>query len=310
MQIGILEPMGFDADAAAGLSRLGAVARYEGGDLGRFLAPLNVLFVRLAFDIDKEFLKLAPGLRYLCSPTTSHTHLDETALSAGKVELISLRGHRSFLETVRATPEHTFGLILALLRRYKMALTHVDSGGWNRDLFRGEELFGQTVGIIGLGRVGRCVARYCSVFGARVVYYDRVSVEAEDKWRLLPDIRSVIDAGKIIVLCASYNNGDPPIIGKKEVAALTGRYFVNTARGELVDEPALLAAIADRRLAGVATDVISDETGNNRLADWRRASQRENVIVTPHIGGATVTSMARTERFIVDLLEQRIRATV
>lgn len=307
MQIGILEPDGFDAQAIDRLTALGSVTRYEGGDRGHFLAPLDVLFVRLAYRIDADLLRLAPRLRYLCSPTTSHTHIDEGAIAARNIELISLRGHRAFLETIRATPEHTFGLILALLRRYKTAFTHVGSGGWNRDLFRGEELYGQTVGIIGLGRVGAQVARYCTAFGAHIVYYDPVPSPAEGEWRPLSDIGAVIAASRIVVLCASYNNGAAPIIGAPEMAALDGRYFINTARGELVDEPALLRAIADGRLAGVATDVVAGETADHRLAQWQQAARRDNVIVTPHIGGATVTSMARTERFIVDQLEQRLR---
>lgn len=308
MEIGILEPDGFDAAAADRLTALGSVTRYDGGDRSRFLAPLDVLFVRLAYRIDSELLRLAPRLRYLCSPTTSHTHIDEEAIAARNIALISLRGQRAFLETIRATPEHTFGLILALLRRYKTAFKHVASGGWNRDLFRGEELYGQPVGIIGLGRVGTQVARYCDVFGAKIVYYDPAPSSAEAEWRPLSDIGAVIAASRIIVLCASYNNGAAPIIGAPEIAALDGRYLINTARGELVDEPALLQAIEDGRLAGVATDVIAEETGNHRAEQWQQAARRDNVIVTPHIGGATVTSMARTERFIVDQLEQRIRA--
>lgn len=308
MQIGILEPDGFDVGAADRLANLGQVAYYGGDDLAAFLGSVDVLFVRLGYRIDDLFLQHAPRLRYLCSPTTSHTHLDEAALSARGIEVISLRGERQFLDTVRATPEHTFGLVLALLRRYKTALRHVQQGGWCRDDLRGEELFGQTVGIVGLGRVGFRVATYATAFGADVVYCDtNLAVTADAAWRRCADIRSVIQCSRIVVLCASYVNGSPPVVGAEEVRALSGRYFVNTARGELVDEQALLAAIFDNRLAGVAVDVIANETCGSRIDEWRRAASRSDVIVTPHIGGATVGSMARTERFIAARLEKRIK---
>ena len=308
MQIGILEPDRFCLDVEKQLSAIGQVIFFDGKDLDQFLAELDVLFVRLSYKIDNAFIAKCNKLQYLCSPTTGHTHIDESEVARKGIEIISLRGQREFLETIRATPEHTFGLILALLRKYKPALVQVDKGGWNRDQLRGEELFGQRVGIIGLGRVGFRVASYCSAFGARINYHDKQDVVADDSWLSLQDIKSVISQSQIVVLCASYSNGDEPIIGAGEVEMLKGKYFINTARGELVDEICLLQAVKESRLRGIATDVITDETANNNLSQWRDcAIANENVIVTPHIGGATFNSMARTEGFIAKRLEHLIR---
>lgn len=295
MQIGILEANGFSPEALACLQRLGEVRTYDGGDLPAFLVPLDALFVRLAHRIDGAFLAMSPRLRWLCSPTTGHNHIDEAALTAGGVRLLSLRGERRFLETIRATPEHTFGLILALLRRYGRAFYDVAAGRWDRDACRGEELRGNRVGIVGLGRVGYRVAAYCSAFGAEVAWCDPEDVPFEPAWRRLPDVASVIAESRIVVLCASHRSGQSPIVGEREIAALAGRYFVNTARGELVDEAALLAALRQDRFAGVAVDVIADENGASRLGEWRRLIPGRNIVVTPHIGGATFDSMARTE---------------
>ena len=88
------------------------------------------------------------------------------------------------------------------------------------------------------------------------------------------------------------------MLDARAVAALTDKYFVNIARGELVDEDALLAAIELRKLAGCAVDVIHGETGDNNRARWIRAARARNVIVTPHIAGATFTSMRATEEFL------------
>jgi D-3-phosphoglycerate dehydrogenase len=302
MQIGILEADGFSHEALACLQRLGEVRAYDGGDLPAFLAPLDVLFVRLAHQIDGAFLAMAPRLRWLCSPTTGLNHLDEAALAARGVRLVSLLGERRFLETVRATPEHTLGLVIALLRRYRRAFDDVASGKWDRDACRGDELYGNRVGIIGLGRVGYRLASYFSAFGANVTWCDPADVPSLPEWQRSEDIHGLIETSRIVVVCASYRPGQPPVIGRKEVDAMEGRYFINTARGELVDEAGLLAAVRSNRLAGVAIDVIADENGANRLAEWRTLLPGRNLIVTPHIAGATFDSMDRTERFITDKL--------
>jgi D-3-phosphoglycerate dehydrogenase len=310
VQIGLLEPDRFDPSAIQRLRAMGhEVTAFDGGDLRKFLGPQEVLFVRLAHQLDAGLLAQAPALRYLCSPTTGHAHMDESELAARGIRIVSLRGEQAFLETIRATPEHTFGLILALLRRYRGAFSHVEAGGWDRDLFRGEELYGQRVGIVGLGRVGFRVASYCEAFGAHVSYFDTKEVKAGPGWQRLPGVRQLIEASRIVIMCASYPNGAAPILGATEINALRGRYLVNTARGELVDEEALLQAIESDALDGVAIDVLSHETGAHRLQRWNAAAAGRNIIVTPHIGGATFTAMAKTENFIVDKLAGILQGT-
>jgi D-3-phosphoglycerate dehydrogenase len=304
MQIGILEPAGFSAEAHARLTSLGTVVTFSSSDLAGFLKPLDALFIRLAYRVDANFLSMTPRLRWLCSPTTGHNHIEETALAARGIRLLSLRGERAYLDTIRATPEHTFGLVLALLRRYAGAFSATLAGQWDRDACIGEELYGNTIGIVGLGRVGFRVASYFSAFGAQVVWCDPADVPSLLEWRRLPDPKSVIGASRIVVLCASYSRGQAPVLGVEEIAALDGRYFVNTARGELVNESALFAAVRDDRLAGVALDVVANENGNNRLSDWRQLTGERNLILTPHIGGATVESMGRTEYFIAEKLSK------
>lgn len=303
MQVGLLEPDRFDSAALAKLQTMGhVVTAFSGGNLQEFLRSVEVLFVRLAYKLDANFLAQAPSLRYICSPTTGHTHLDEKLLASCGVKVISLRGEQAFLETIRSTPEHTFGLVLALLRNYHGAFSHTSSGGWDRDLFRGEELYDQRVGIVGMGRVGFRVASYCDAFGAHVCFFDTQDVNTNGAWQRLPSIKQLIESSRIIILCASHVNESKPIIGRSEIALLHGRYLINTARGELIDENALLAAIEKGQLAGLATDVIHNETGVNQLERWNAVATGRNVIITPHIAGATFTAMARTEIFIVDKL--------
>jgi D-3-phosphoglycerate dehydrogenase len=172
MRIGILEPDGFSDASRARHSAVGTVDVFYGGDLGRFVADKDVLFVRLARRIDAGLLDLAPKLRFLCSPTTGHTHIDLDALAQRDIRLLSLQGETTFLDSIRATPEHAIGLMLALLRNYRSAFLDAANDHWDRDRCRGEELFGQEVGLIGFGRVGRHVAAYLQAFEAKVGYCD------------------------------------------------------------------------------------------------------------------------------------------
>jgi D-3-phosphoglycerate dehydrogenase len=302
VRIGILEADGFSMVAQKQLAVLGEVDAFTGGDLPSFLADKDALFVRLAHRIDGQFLEIAPRIRVLCSPTTGLTHIDLDALYQRGVTLLSLKGETLFLEEIRATPEHAIGLLISLLRRYRTAFLDSENSHWDRDRCRGEELCNMPVGIIGFGRVGRHLANYLSAFGAHVGWYDPHIPDVLTDARRYHRLPELIAQNRAIVLAASYESGKPPILDVCAVAALSGKYFVNIARGELVDEEALLAAIERDELAGCAIDVIANEHLVDNRKRWIAATRANNVIVTPHIAGATFTSMRKTEEFLADKL--------
>ncbi|MAT10455.1 MAG: hypothetical protein CMM02_05530 [Rhodopirellula sp.] len=303
MKIGILEPDNFNTSAINFLQKRDSVKLYDGTGIQDFLIDLDALFIRLKYKIDSSFLKSAQKLKYICSPTTGHTHIDEKITKNKNIKLITLRGEKDFLSTIRATPEHTFGLILSILRNYKECFLHTQSGGWDRDKFRGEELFGNTVGIIGLGRVGFQVAEYCESFGAKVSYYDIYKeVNAKNAWTKQTSVLSLIKGSRIIVLCASFVNGEKPILNRNEIDYLENKFFVNTARGELVDEGYLIKFIKENKILGIGIDVIFDELNQSSLNSWVNVARNRNVSLTPHIGGATDVSMHKTELFIAQKL--------
>ncbi len=136
------------------------------------IATAEVLWVRLRHRIDAELMELAPRLRLIASPTTGLNHIDLDLAQQRGIEVVSLRGRVDFLKDIRATAEHTLGLMLALLRRLPSAANHVLEGGWDRDQFLGGELHGKVVGIVGYGRLGKIVARYLQAFDAHVIAAD------------------------------------------------------------------------------------------------------------------------------------------
>lgn len=302
MQIGILEPDGFSSHAVSGLNSLGPVHRYDGIGLEPFLLDKSVLFVRLAYKIDDDFLEKAPCLNWLCTPTTGLNHVDLEAAKKRSVNIVSLKGETEFLMKIRATPEHTLGLILSLIRKQGLAMQSVQKQEWLRDKFIGEELYDNTVGIIGLGRVGSCVAGYCKSLGAKVSFFDP-EVKSPGVGLIKADTQEgLIKNNKIILLCASHKAKSKPILSREHIMLLENKFFINTSRGELIDEEALLEVVGDGLLSGVAIDVIGEELGSNNLDSWANLTKTHNVIVTPHISGATTNSMTKTELFIVQKL--------
>ena len=310
MQIGILEPEKFSAEATFVLRQIGDVIMYDGSNLKGFLSSLNILFVRLSHNIDKEFLNKCPNLEWLCSPTTGHNHLDIEYMYQKKIKVLTLRGETKFLKTIKATPEHTFGLILALLRRYGIAFKSIADGEWDRNRCRGEELQDNKVGIIGLGRVGKQVAYFCEAFGAKIMYCDKKKIYAKSSWTKIANILDLIKKSRIVVLCSDYNDNQPPIIGREEIKFLKNKFFINSSRGELVDEEILLSATKKGNFMGVALDVIANENSKNNLTHWQDLTKNKNVIVTPHIGGVTKESLRKTELFIAKKLKIAIREKV
>ena len=174
MRILVAESRGFSPASERRLRELGdlTLADLDRAGLLGAVAGADVLIVRLRNRVDGEVLAAAPHLRAVVSPTTGLDHLDLAALEARGVAVLSLRGETEFLRTVTGTAEHAWALLLALVRRVPAAAAAARAGDWDRDRFRGRELAGRTLGVVGLGRLGSMVARYGAAFGMRVVAYD------------------------------------------------------------------------------------------------------------------------------------------
>jgi D-3-phosphoglycerate dehydrogenase len=291
----IAESRGFPPAARRQLERHGEVvlADLDRAGLESAIGHAQVLWVRLRHRIDEALLDRAPGLAMIATPTTGLTHIDTAAVERRGIQLVSLRGETEFLKDVRATAEHTIGLILSLLRHIPEAAAHAARGGWDRNLFRGAEIYGKTVGVIGYGRLGRIVARYLRAFGARVLAADPYVFSMEDGVERV-SLEYLLCTSDIVTLHVSLGEDTRRFLGLREFGLLKpGSFFVNTSRGELVDEPSLLEALHSGRLAGAAVDVLTNEhlPGNPLIG-------APNLLITPHIGGCTLESMQKTEVFL------------
>jgi len=302
------EPLGYSAKAGALLAQLGEVSAKEmtRSRLLKELDHYDVLIVRLAHQIDREVINAGGRLRAIVTATTGLDHIDLEYAQGRGITVLSLRGETEFLQEVRATAEHTWALLLGLLRNIVPASIAARQGNWDRDRFRGRELNGKRLGIVGLGRLGQKIARYGQVFGMAVGAFDPLVREWIDGVRREPTLTDLLKKSDILSLHVSLNTETQGMIGATELALLpAGAVLVNTSRGQLIDESALITALKRRHLAGAALDVVAQERNSEKrrlspLLDY--AGTHENLLITPHIGGATYESMAKTEVFMAHKL--------
>jgi len=301
-----VEPEGYSPKAREILDALGEVTEnpLDGTGLLKAVAECEVLIIRFGHPMDKEIFDAAPRLRALVSATTGLDHIDLDAATAHGVTVLSLQGETEFLEELSATAELTWGLLLSLLRRIPQAADSVKEGGWNRDAFRGHELRGRQLGILGMGRLGRMVAEYGRAFAMSVAAYDPYASD----WPMGVELRSaaedLMEDAQVISIHVLLNDETKGLMDGDMLARLpTGAALINTSRGAVVDEAALLAALESGHLVGAGLDVVADElSGGPSQALLAYARAHDNLIITPHMGGATVESMEKAEVFMANKL--------
>lgn len=311
----LAEPKGFSSEAKQILSHFCQIDEYDCDrqNLLERVRGVDVLFTRLRHKIDQEVFSQAQQLKYIVSPTTGLDHIDLEEAKRRKIQIVSLQGETSFLKDVPATAELTWGLILSLMRKIPQALKSVCDDHWNRDQFIGMDLKGKTLGIIGFGRIGRLVAEYAGVFGMNILVHDPFHHDQKSDCHFL-SLEEVLKNSDIITVHVNLNEKNKNLLGEKDFSQMKkGACFINTSRGNLIDEEALLKALKSKRLAGAALDVLSNEADqkfslskNKKI--WQYCQTQENLLITPHIGGATKESMAMTEVFVVNKLKEMMMA--
>lgn len=306
----IAEPDDFSPVAQAILGEIAEVhlEAWPVDRLRQALETFDVFWFRLAWRIGRKMLAEPLRCRYLAVPATGLDHIDMVTCAERGIRVLSLKGETEFLRTVRATAELTVALMLAVMRHVPAACSHVLGGGWDRDQFRGTELHGKRIGLVGMGRLGSLVAGFLKAFGAEVVGFDKRSdfpLALAERAKSLTDLLSVCD---IVSVHLTYDESTKDFFSSKEFAAMKpGAVFINTSRGGIVDESSLIHALQSGHLAGAGVDVIQGEPfvdSSHCLVEFAR--NHPTLLITPHIGGNTVESFEKTEVFLAKRLVQAL----
>jgi D-3-phosphoglycerate dehydrogenase len=275
-------------------------------ELGARLAAedIGVLIVEADF-VFEEVFDAAPCLRLVGVCRNALNQVDIESATAHGVAVTHAPGRNT-----NAVAEMTLGLMLSLARRIPQAHAFVAGGEW-RDpsagyrLFRGREISGATVGVVGFGRIGREVARKCVALGARVLAHDPLVPER----RMLAlgarpaSLAALARASHFVTLHVPDSPGTGKLVDARFLARMRREaYLVNTSGGAVVDPIALAAALASGAIAGAALDVFEGQP----LPQTSPLLTAPNLILMPHIGGATAETVERHSRMMVAEMERML----
>lgn len=260
----------------------------------RAIPDYDAVVVRSATRIDRQVLERAERLKVIGRAGIGIDNIDIEAATRSGILVVNAPQ-----SNVLSAAEHTMALLLSIVRHLLPADRSLRSGAWERDRFTGVELHGKTLGIAGLGRVGTLVAQRASSFGMRLIAFDPYvsrSRAAQLGIELVPTIEDLCRESDFISIHLPKTSETAGMFGDRQFAAMKpGVRIVNTSRGGIVDEDALLRAVKEGRVAGAALDVFEEEPpGDHPLFDL------DSVVVTPHIGALTREAQAKAGTAIAE----------
>jgi D-3-phosphoglycerate dehydrogenase len=271
-------------------------------ELTDIITDFDILFIRLRFKLTKEILEKAPQLKYILTATTGLDHIDAHYFESMGGTIISLKGETEFLGSIPSTAEYTWALLMALIKKIPSAFDDVKKGNWNRDDFKGNNLKGKNFGIVGLGRVGKQVANFAEVFQMNVGYFDTDLVTSKFKSFTSPN--KLFAWADIISIHIPYNSENDNFVNALLLQSCNpNTILINTSRGNVWDENAIAELLEKKKIKGIATDVLQNEFDKTTIIVnplIKLAKENSNLIITPHIAGASYESMEMTENFIVE----------
>ncbi|HUB50615.1 MAG TPA: phosphoglycerate dehydrogenase, partial [Terracidiphilus sp.] len=244
------------------------------------LADADALVVRSAVQVDDALMEHAPKLRVIGRAGVGVDNIDAEAATRRGVVVMNTPGANAV-----AVAELTIGLMLALARKLPTANTTMHAGKWEKKSLQGAELRGKTLAILGLGRIGLEVAKRARGFGMELIGSDPFvsAAVARENGVLLVSVEDLLARADYLTLHVGLTPQTANIVNAKTLATMKkGVRIINCARGELVDEAALVAALKSGHVAGAALDVFSEEPPKNSPY-----AELDNVILTPHIAGST-----------------------
>jgi D-3-phosphoglycerate dehydrogenase len=256
---------------------------------------ISILLVESDFVFEETFAQ-APGLKFVgvCRATTNHVDIE--AATRHGVLVVNTPGRNA-----QAVAEHVLGAMLSLARHITDAHRYVKEGRWADPVepyavFRGTELAGRTLGIVGLGAIGRRLAHIATCLDMRVLAYDPYANGSPDGVRMA-DLHALLVEADFVATLAPLNAETTGMLDARRLSLMKPSALLITASGAAIaDQDALVQALAAKRIAGAAIDVFD----THPVASDSPFLALDNALLTPHIGGATVESIERHSRMMLD----------
>lgn len=280
-----------------------AIAEPDVELLKKELADADVVIGDFTFKIPitAEMVESMGKVKLVAQPSTGYDHIDLEACRKKGIPVCNIGGANAI-----SVAEHTMALALMLLKRINYAHQRMLEGVWVQEelLNVASEVHGKTWGIIGLGRIGREVAARAKAMGASVAYTDLARLEPTEEQkigvRFLP-LPKLLAESDVVSIHVPLNEKTRKMIGERELRLMKSyAVFVNVSRGELVEEEVLAKAVAEGWIGGAGVDVFSREPAAPDHPLVAAARQGTNVVLTPHIAGATNDARMRIIQVTVE----------
>jgi len=291
--IDILVQEGFEVHNKPGLAA---------DELKRIIGEYDALVVRSATKVNADVLAGATRLKVIGRAGTGVDNIDVAAATRKGVLVMNTPGGNTI-----SAAEHTVSMLLALARNIPHAHASLVGGKWERKKFTGVEVFEKTLGVVGLGKIGREVASRCKAFGMHVIGYDPVlAPDVATKLGIeLVTLEELFRRSDFITLHTPLTKETKGLLNEQTLAKCKrGVRVINCARGGIIDEAALLRALQSGQVGGAALDVFEEEPPKNAAL-----LQHEHVVVTPHLGASTEEAQEKVAvqiaHQIADALKER-----
>lgn len=272
-------------------------------ELKSIIGSYDALIVRNRTKVPAEVIRAGKDLKVIARAGAGVDNIDVKEATRQGVLVVNAPTSNTI-----AVAEYVFGLMLALARHIPQANDKLKSGIWAKSEFMGTELRDKTLGIIGLGKIGRAVAKRAQAFEMKIIAYSP-SIPPEHAAKLgvkLVPLEELLKESDFISLHTKMTPEKKGMIGEKELALLKPTaHIINCARGALIDEEALAKAIEERKIAGAAIDVYCEEPATDCAL-----LKCENIITTPHIAASTTEAQTVAATIvaeqIIDVLNGRL----
>jgi D-3-phosphoglycerate dehydrogenase len=257
--------------------------------------------------IDESILGNLNKLKIIATPSTGSNHIDKEYCKKKGIKVIALKD-TDFVKKIYASSEFTFALMLSLIRNIPFAFDVARKGLWRNveDQFRGHEFDVLSLGIIGYGRIGSNLAKYSQKLFNKIYAYDP-NVDIKDSYVIQKEnYNDVLSNSDIVAICVHLDDRTKNMVNSSWFEQMkNGVYFLNTSRGEIIDENALIANLNSGKIKAAALDVMTNEQDpdklNHPIVQYSR--NNNNLILTPHIAGLTYESEEKAIRFILEIVK-------
>lgn len=248
--------------------------------------------------IDKTVLDTAKKLKVINTASTGTDHIDKKEAAKRGIDVLSITRDYGLLDSFTATAECAWVLAMASLRHLRSASKHVLEGKWQGQQFVGRQLFDLTYGVLGVGRLGKMTCRFAKAFCKRTIGCDLKPFDVEGVQRVSFDellAQSDVISIHIHMLDRNYHLFNKSVFDRMK----DGSVLINTSRGDIIDEAALIDALDSGKLSAFGADVVSNEWREDMRESplIQYAQTHENVLITPHIGGVTEFSLWGAREF-------------